>query len=85
MKRTSSTKLPTKYGDFKAMGYKSLYDDDEHVALVRGDINSEPTLVRVHSECLSGDFWVAYDAIVEIKLLQHLNKSAIKNQVFSYI
>ena len=53
---TSSTKLPTKYGDFKAMGYKSLYDDDEHVALVRGDINSEPTLVRVHSECLSGDF-----------------------------
>ena len=56
VKRTSSTKLPTKYGDFKAMGYKSLYDDDEHVALVRGDINSEPTLVRVHSECLSGDF-----------------------------
>ena len=56
VKRTSSTKLPTKYGDFMAMGYKSLYDDDEHVALVRGDINSEPTLVRVHSECLSGDF-----------------------------
>ena len=56
VKRTSSTNLPTKYGDFKAMGYKSLYDDDEHVALVRGDINSEPTLVRVHSECLSGDF-----------------------------
>ena len=56
VKRTSSTKLPTKYGDFKAMGYKSLYDYDEHFALVRGDINSEPTLVRVHSECLSGDF-----------------------------
>ena len=37
VKRTSSTK-PTKYGDFKAMGYKSLYDDDEHVALVRGEI-----------------------------------------------
>ena len=54
--RTSSTSLPTKYGDFKAMGYKSLYDDDEHVALVKGEINSEPTLVRVHSECLSGDF-----------------------------
>ena len=54
MKRTSSTKLPTKYGDFKAIDCKSLYDDDEHVALVRGDINSErPTLVRVHSECLS--------------------------------
>ena len=56
VKRTSSTNLPTKYGDFKAMGYKSLYDNDEHVALVRGEINSEPTLVRVHSECLSGDF-----------------------------
>ena len=56
VKRTSSTNLPTKYGDFKAMGYKSLYDDDEHVALVRGEISSDPTLVRVHSECLSGDF-----------------------------
>tara|TARA_B100000676_G_scaffold181858_1_gene178724 strand:+ start:529 stop:1728 length:1200 start_codon:yes stop_codon:yes gene_type:complete len=56
IKRTSSAKLPTKFGDFKAVGFKSLYDNDEHVALVRGEISSEPTLVRVHSECLSGDF-----------------------------
>tara|TARA_B100000941_G_scaffold287195_1_gene261964 strand:+ start:2918 stop:4117 length:1200 start_codon:yes stop_codon:yes gene_type:complete len=56
IKRTSSTNLPTRFGDFKAIGFKSLYDNDEHVALVRGDINTNPTLVRVHSECLSGDF-----------------------------
>ncbi len=56
IKRTSSAKLPTKFGDFKAVGFKSLYDNDEHVALIRGEISSEPTLVRVHSECLSGDF-----------------------------
>jgi len=56
IKRTSSAKLPTKFGDFKAVGFKSLYDNDEHVALVRGEISSKPTLVRVHSECLSGDF-----------------------------
>ena len=56
VKRTSSAKLPTKFGEFEAIGFKSLYDNDEHVALVRGEISSDPTLVRVHSECLSGDF-----------------------------
>ena len=54
--KTSTAKLPTKFGDFIAVGYKSLYDNDEHVALIRGNIDSNPTLVRVHSECLSGDF-----------------------------
>ncbi len=54
--KTSSANLPTRYGEFKALGYKSIYEDDEHVALVKGKINSDPTLVRVHSECLSGDF-----------------------------
>ena len=56
IEKTSTANLPTKFGDFKAIGYKSLYDNDEHVALVRGNIDKNPTLVRVHSECLSGDF-----------------------------
>ena len=48
--------MPTKYGNFIAVGYKSKYDDDEHIALIKGDITNSPTLVRVHSECVTGDF-----------------------------
>ena len=49
-------KLPTDYGDFKCHLYRILLDQTHHLALVRGDIDPEkPTLVRVHSECLTGD------------------------------
>lgn len=48
--------LPTEFGDFVAHGYRSEIDGSEHVALVRGDIgDGEDVLVRVHSECLTGD------------------------------
>jgi 3,4-dihydroxy 2-butanone 4-phosphate synthase/GTP cyclohydrolase II len=48
--------LPTKFGEFRVIAYKSDIDTDEHVALVMGDISgNEPVLVRVHSECLTGD------------------------------
>ena len=48
--------LPTIYGDFKIKYYVSKIDDQEHVALVKGEVNTdEPVLVRVHSECLTGD------------------------------
>lgn len=54
--RIAEAKLPTKYGEFVVVAYKSEVDPDEHVALVKGEINSgEPMLVRVHSECLTGD------------------------------
>ena len=54
--RIAETKLPTKYGEFAAIAYKSDIDPDEHLALVLGDISTEePVLVRVHSECLTGD------------------------------
>lgn len=54
--RLAETKLPTNYGVFAAIAYKSDFDPDEHLALVLGDIsNEEPVLVRVHSECLTGD------------------------------
>ena len=54
--RVTETKLPTKWGEFKAVAYKSDITPGEHVALVMGDIASpEPVLVRVHSECLTGD------------------------------
>jgi 3,4-dihydroxy 2-butanone 4-phosphate synthase/GTP cyclohydrolase II len=54
--QVAEAKLPTRHGEFKAIAYKSDIDHDEHVALVMGDIKTEePVLVRVHSECLTGD------------------------------
>jgi 3,4-dihydroxy 2-butanone 4-phosphate synthase/GTP cyclohydrolase II len=54
--RVAETVLPTKYGEFKAIAYKSDIDPDEHLALIMGELsNGEPVLVRVHSECLTGD------------------------------
>jgi len=56
VERVTVTKLPTRYGEFTAIAYKSDIDPDEHVALVMGDVpGDEPILVRVHSECLTGD------------------------------
>jgi 3,4-dihydroxy 2-butanone 4-phosphate synthase/GTP cyclohydrolase II len=54
--RVAETRLPTPYGEFSAIAYRSDIDPDEHLALVMGDISTEePVLVRVHSECLTGD------------------------------
>ncbi len=48
--------LPTDFGSFQAVGYRSLLDGKEHLALIKGEIKGEePLLVRVHSECLTGD------------------------------
>jgi len=56
VQKVTEAKLPTKYGEFTAVAYKSVVDTAEHVALVKGDVsNDEPVLVRVHSECLTGD------------------------------
>ena len=56
VQKVAEAKLPTRYGEFTMIAYKSKVDPDEHVALVRGELNSEePVLVRVHSECLTGD------------------------------
>ena len=56
VQKVAEAVLPTKYGDFKMLAYKSEIDTDEHVALVMGDISGgKAVLVRVHSECLTGD------------------------------
>ena len=56
IERVASTVLPTEYGDFTAYGYRNTVDGCEHLALVRGVVDGdEPTLVRLHSECLTGD------------------------------
>ena len=54
--RVAEAMLPLKYGEFTAIAYRSTTDPDEHLALVMGDISiDKPVLVRVHSECLTGD------------------------------
>ncbi|MEO6349593.1 MAG: bifunctional 3,4-dihydroxy-2-butanone-4-phosphate synthase/GTP cyclohydrolase II [Candidatus Limnocylindrales bacterium] len=56
VERVATTTLPTKYGDFTLYGYRSSIDVDEHAALVMGDISTgEPVLIRVHSQCVTGD------------------------------
>lgn len=56
IRKVDSAKLPTKYGEFTAVAYESLLDGKGHIALVRGDLSSvDAPLVRVHSECLTGD------------------------------
>ncbi|CAN5369589.1 bifunctional 3,4-dihydroxy-2-butanone-4-phosphate synthase/GTP cyclohydrolase II [soil metagenome] len=54
--RVAEARIPTRYGDFRAVGFRSDHDLLEHIALVRGEIGAgEAVLVRVHSECLTGD------------------------------
>ena len=56
VERVVSTKLPTAFGEFMAVGYRSLVDEKHHLAMVKGDVRGvEDVLVRVHSECLTGD------------------------------
>ena len=54
--RAAEAKLPTKYGDFKIYGYENKKTGEQHVALTMGDVaDGRPVLMRVHSECLTGD------------------------------
>ncbi|MEA2303518.1 MAG: 3,4-dihydroxy 2-butanone 4-phosphate synthase / cyclohydrolase [Solirubrobacteraceae bacterium] len=56
VERVVQTSLPTGFGEFEVVGYRSLVDDKHHVALVKGDVSGKTdVLVRVHSECLTGD------------------------------
>lgn len=56
VRQVSEARLPTEYGEFRAIVYESLLDFEQHLALVKGDVKgAENVLVRVHSECLTGD------------------------------
>jgi 3,4-dihydroxy 2-butanone 4-phosphate synthase/GTP cyclohydrolase II len=56
VERVVTTRLPTAFGEFDVVGYRSLVDDKHHVAMVKGDVEGQKdVLVRVHSECLTGD------------------------------
>lgn len=55
MEKVAEAQLPTRFGDFRIVGFQDTLSGAEHVALVMGDVTPEPLLVRVHSECLTGD------------------------------
>ena len=56
VERTTSVRLPTAYGEFTAVAFRETLTGKHHVALVRGEVDgAEDVLVRVHSECLTGD------------------------------
>jgi len=67
------TNLPSEFGNFKIFLYKSVVDSKEHVAIVKGKINSsQPILVRVHSECLTGDVFGSLRCDCRDQLLESL-------------
>lgn len=56
VERVATAKLPTQFGDFRIAGYRSIISDEEFVVLYKGELDGEtPTLVRIHSQCLTGD------------------------------
>lgn len=56
VEKVASANLPTQIGNFKIVGYRSLTSSEEFVVLVKGEMNPDvPTLVRIHSQCLTGD------------------------------
>ncbi|MDO8729778.1 MAG: bifunctional 3,4-dihydroxy-2-butanone-4-phosphate synthase/GTP cyclohydrolase II [Candidatus Omnitrophota bacterium] len=57
VRRVVETALPTQYGEFQLIAYESDTDGQTHVALVLGDVRQPPVLVRVHSQCLTGDIF----------------------------
>jgi 3,4-dihydroxy 2-butanone 4-phosphate synthase/GTP cyclohydrolase II len=87
VERVTEAKLPTRYGEFTAVAYRSYVDAAEHVALVKGEIsNDEPVLVRVHSECLTGDVFGSFrcDCGAQIEMaLQSIDKE--ERGVFLYM
>jgi 3,4-dihydroxy 2-butanone 4-phosphate synthase / GTP cyclohydrolase II len=61
IKKIGEARLPTQFGDFRAIGYENLLDRHQHIALVKGDVaGRKNVLVRVHSECLTGDVFHSF-------------------------
>ncbi|MFC2047386.1 bifunctional 3,4-dihydroxy-2-butanone-4-phosphate synthase/GTP cyclohydrolase II [Chloroflexota bacterium] len=85
--RIAEAKLPTRYGEFTAIAYKSDIDPDEHLALVMGDISTEkPVLVRVHSECVTGEVFGSLRCDCGEQVIQAMQNIAEARQgVFLYM
>jgi 3,4-dihydroxy 2-butanone 4-phosphate synthase/GTP cyclohydrolase II len=77
VERVAETSLPLPMGTFRVIAYRSVIDPDEHVALVMGDISTpEPVLVRVHSQCVTGDVFGSLRCDCGAQLEESLNRIA---------
>src|ERR1700732_3201401 len=87
VRRVAEAILPTRYGDFRMIAYSSDVDHDQHVALVRGDLEgSTPPLVRVHSHCLTGDVFGSVTCDCSELVSRSLNAIAKEDRgVFLYL
>jgi len=94
IKRIEHVNLPTDYGEFKLIGYKSITSSEPHLALCKGSVgeldkngkpveHNEPVLVRVHSECMTGDLFhsqrceCGYQLITAMKMIEEAGKGAL--------
>jgi 3,4-dihydroxy 2-butanone 4-phosphate synthase/GTP cyclohydrolase II len=94
IKRVESVNLPTDYGEFKLIGYESKLSPEPHLALCKGGVgelnengkpieHNEPVLVRVHSECMTGDLFhsqrceCGYQLITAMKMIEEVGKGAL--------
>ncbi len=94
IKRLECVNLPTDYGEFRLIGYESITSAEPHLALCKGEIgrlgadgepieHDEPVLVRVHSECMTGDLFhsqrceCGYQLITAIKMIEEAGKGAL--------
>ena len=73
--------LPTEFGPFRIYAYRNLVNDEEHVALVMGEIDpDEPTLVRVHSQCLTGDVFGSARCDCGVQLAAALERISVEGK-----
>jgi 3,4-dihydroxy 2-butanone 4-phosphate synthase/GTP cyclohydrolase II len=81
VRRISEARIPTKYGGFTAYVFESLLDGTEHMAFVRGEVTGQPNvLVRVHSECLTGDVFGSTRCDCGLQLDLALERVALEDQ-----
>ncbi|MGH3462065.1 MAG: bifunctional 3,4-dihydroxy-2-butanone-4-phosphate synthase/GTP cyclohydrolase II [Kribbellaceae bacterium] len=86
IERIATTVLPTAYGDFVAHGYRNTVDGSEQLALVRGSLDADgPTLVRLHSECLTGDVFGSQRCDCGPQLEESLRRVAADGGVVVYL
>jgi 3,4-dihydroxy 2-butanone 4-phosphate synthase / GTP cyclohydrolase II len=87
VRRVAEATVPTRYGDFRMIAYSSEVDHDQHIALVRGDLEGlTPALVRVHSHCLTGDVFGSTACDCPDLVAKSLEKIASENRgVFLYL
>jgi 3,4-dihydroxy 2-butanone 4-phosphate synthase/GTP cyclohydrolase II len=81
VERMGEARIPTQWGDFTCIAYRSTLDGSEHVAMVRGDVKgSDSVLVRVHSECLTGDLFGSFRCDCGVQLHAAMAHIAAENK-----